>query len=130
MGDYLVNTFVIMFFIAFAVSASIGTSDLFESYFLDQFDQDNQNFYDLLMNNIFTFNSVTGAVVVGAALILAGASSGMVVAGLMLGAVIPIILTPMNIAALAGLPPIALYIVLGIMTIMLITLIMKFVRGA
>lgn len=130
MGDYIAKTFIIMFFIAFAVSASTDTQDVFEDYFMDEFDTENKDFYNILINNLFTFNSITGAIVVGSALLLAGTSGGMVMAGLMLGAVIPMILTPMNIAALAGLPPIALYVIMGLMTIMLITLIMRFVRGA
>ena len=129
MGEYILKTFIVMFFIAFAVSASIGTTDLFDTYFTEEFDKENQDFYDVLMNNIFTFQSVTGAIVVGAALLLAGASASLVVAGLMLGAVIPMILTPMNMANLVGLPNIALYVVSGLMVIMLITLIMRFVRG-
>lgn len=130
MGDYIAKTFIIMFSIAFAVSASTDTQDVFEDYFMDEFDTENKDFYNILINNLFTFNSITGAIVVGSALLLAGTSGGMVMAGLMLGAVIPMILTPMNIAALAGLPPIALYVIMGLMTIMLITLIMRFVRGA
>ena len=129
MGDYLAKTFIVMFFVAFAVSASIGTSDLFENYYDDLFNVENQNYYDLLMNNIFTFNSVSGAIVVGAALLLAGASSSIVMAGLMLGAIIPMILTPMNMTALIGLPNIALYVVSGVLTIMLIVVIMRFTRG-
>ena len=130
MGDYFIKTLLIFFFIAAGI-ALIANADngLFDSYYDDTIRQENDNWYNAILDNIVSFESVAGAIFTGGLLYLAGASTTILVAGFALGAIIPIILDSMNILNSISMPIEVQYIIYGISTMLLITFVWRSLRG-
>ena len=102
--------------------------------FLDYYDNtvrvENDNWYNLVINNLLNFESLAGAFFVGVALTLTGASTALIVAGIALGALMPVVLDAMNIFNVLALPKEVEVIIYGILVSLIITFTWRPIRGS
>ena len=130
MGDYFVKTLLIFFFIAAGIGLIANADNgLFDSYYDDTIRVENNNWYDSILNNIVSFESVAGALFTGGLLYLAGASTTFLVAGFALGAIIPVVLDANSIMNSLALPIEVQYIIFGTATMLIITFVWRSLRG-
>jgi len=131
MGDYFIKTLLIFFMIAAGIWMVTGADNgLFLDYYDNTVRVENDNWYNLVINNLLNFESLAGAFFVGVALTLTGASTALIVAGIALGALMPVVLDAMNIFNVLALPKEVEVIIYGILVSLIITFTWRPIRGS
>ena len=130
MGDYFIKTLLIFFFMAAGV-ALVANADngMFNDYYENTIRVENDNWYNVLLNSIISFESIGGAIFTGGLLYFAGASTALIVAGVMLGGIIGVVLDAMNIINVLAFPIEVQYLVFGTFTMLIITFVWRAIRG-